>query len=316
MKMPQVIKKFLENWPVKIICLVLALFIYAFYQMSTLDSKTMSLPLNVISDGSMIQSTAITHYVRISVKGKTEDLIQIGESDFTVFLDLNHYTEGGVFEVPVSVVLSDNATKIDPLEYNCSPETISVKLERRVSSYVPVDPLFTGSLSDGYKMDSISFNPEYIEISGPESIIKKTVSLQTREIPLEQRMYSFTRNVEIINKNKFITIESENSVIITVAVSPVIIQKTLSSSLGIFAGLNQSLEVASEFPPYTLELSGPKNELDGFVLTRYSAQIDCSSVDEEGSYELPIKLFVPSDFTISSILPETVVINFKKKDTL
>ncbi len=84
--------------------------------------------------------------------------------------------------------------------------------------------------------------------------------------------------------------------------------------MGIFAGLNPNLDVSSGFPSYTVELSGPKSELDGFVLTRYSAQIDCSSVKEEGTYELPIRLFLPSDFTVLSASPEFASITFIKKD--
>jgi len=310
MKTPQVIKKFLENWPVKIICLVLALFIYAFYQLSTLDSKTLSLPLHVISDGSMIQSTAITHYVRISVKGKTEDLIQISESDFTVFLDLNHYSDAGVFEVPVSVILSENAIKINPLEFSCSPETISVKLEPRVTVYAQIEPLFTGSLAEGYKIDSISLVPEFIEISGPESMVQKTVVIQTKEIPLEKRNYSFTKTVELIQKNKFITVDGSDAIEATIAVSPIIIQKTFTSSLGVFAGVHEGLEVRSLFPEYSVIVSGAKNEIEGFALTQYSAQIDCSMVNDEGTYELPVKLFLPSDFTVTSLSPGTVPITF------
>jgi len=314
MKTPQVIKKFLENWPVKIICLVLALFIYAFYQLSTLDSKTLSLPLNVISDGSMIQSTAITHYVRISVKGKTEDLIQITESDFTVFLDLNHYTDAGIFEVPVSVILSENAIKINPLEFSCSPETISVKLEPRVTVYAEVEPILTGSLAEGYKIDSISLVPEFIEISGPESMVQKTLVLQTKEIPLEQRNYSFTKNVELIQKNKFITVDGSETIGVTIAVSPIIVQKTFTSSLGVFAGVPQGLEVSSFFPEYSVIASGAKNEIEGFALTQYSAQIDCSTVTEEGTYQLPIKLYLPSDFTVTSVSPETASVTFIRID--
>ncbi len=312
MKTPQVIKRFLENWPVKIICLVLALFIYAFYQMSTLDSKTLSLPLNVISDGSMMQSTTITHYIRISVKAKTEDLLQIKEDDFTVFLDLNHYTESGEYEVPVSVILSPDAVKIQPLEFSCSPESITVKLESRVTSYAQAAPLLTGTLADGYKIDSISIEPEYIEISGPESIVKKTVSLQTKEIALEQRNISFTKTIELVNKNKFITLESGGTVEVTVAVSPIILEQTFTSSLGLFASLPQGLESATPFPEYEVKISGEEKDLEGFVLTRYSAQIDCSSVKTEGVYELPVKLFLPSDYTVLSVVPETVSVTVIK----
>lgn len=312
MKTPQVIKKFLENWPVKIICLVLALFIYAFYQMSTLDSKTLSLPLNVISDGSMIQSTTITHYVRISVKGRTEDLIQITESDFTVFLDLNHYTDAGMYNVPVSVVLSENAVKINPLEFSCSPENIEVKLEPRITMYAQVEPLFTGALIDGYAIDSVSIEPDFIEISGPESMVQKTVSLQTKEISLEQKNSNFTKTVELIQRNKFITIEGEETVNVTISVSPIIVQNTFVSSLGVFAGVPAGFRTASSFPEYSVSISGPKKEMEGFVLTMYSAQIDCFMVTEEGEYQLPIKLYLPSDFTITSLSPETAPIKFER----
>lgn len=312
MKTTLLIKRFLQNWPVKVICLVLALFIYAFYQMSTLDSKTISLPLSVISNGSMVHSNTITHYVRVSIRGKTEDLVQISESDFTTYLDLNYYTESGAHNIPVSVLLSENAVKMSPLEYSCDPETIEVFLEPRITTYVSASPLFTGSLVDGYQLESIVCDPQFIEISGPVSIVEKVDSIQTKEISLEEKNSTFIKTVELINKNSFISIDSDLSVTVTVSVAPIIISKSFSASVGLFSGIPTGYEVVSSFPTYSLELSGEKNDLEGFVLTPYSTQIDCSTITAAGDYELPLNLFLPSDFVIVSAQPLKALVSIEK----
>ena len=40
MKVKQFVDKLMDNWPVKVVCFVMALFFYVFYRVSILDRKS------------------------------------------------------------------------------------------------------------------------------------------------------------------------------------------------------------------------------------------------------------------------------------
>ena len=51
MNKKRLLDKILDNWPAKVICLIIAIFLYFFHQASLIDSKTFVVPLQIIENG-------------------------------------------------------------------------------------------------------------------------------------------------------------------------------------------------------------------------------------------------------------------------
>ena len=51
MNTKHLLDKILDKWPAKVICLVIAIFLYFFHQASLIDSKTVVVPLQIIENG-------------------------------------------------------------------------------------------------------------------------------------------------------------------------------------------------------------------------------------------------------------------------
>ena len=134
MKAKQVFDKLIENWHIKAICFVIALFLYVIYQNQSVDSKVFSVPLTVESRNGYVSVAPHPRTVVVSARGKSEELAQVRESDLKAYLDLNYVYKDGTYDFPVLITLSDSASILNPLELKVTPEVVRLRVEEEVTS--------------------------------------------------------------------------------------------------------------------------------------------------------------------------------------
>jgi len=172
------IKKFseqiLHNWPIKIICLVVAIFLYIFHQTSLVDHKNFVVPLNIIENGQVMHVQKLTDSITLSVKALPEDISNIHVSDFSAILDLSYLTESGEYEIPIQVNTNDSLKQFETLEIKIKPSaSLMVKVEKKITKYIPLEVSVSGEPAYGYKLESVSVEPSSVAVVGPQSIVSK-----------------------------------------------------------------------------------------------------------------------------------------------
>ncbi|MCF0242407.1 MAG: hypothetical protein HUK25_07190, partial [Treponema sp.] len=72
MKANKFLSKLLENWPAKIICFTIAVFLYLFYQLSQVETFNVNIPLTVINEGNveLVSTQGNITNVKVVVKAK------------------------------------------------------------------------------------------------------------------------------------------------------------------------------------------------------------------------------------------------------
>jgi hypothetical protein len=63
------ISKLLENWPAKVISLVVAIFIMFLYNLTRLDQRLITVPLNISEGRSYVPATEYPKTVRVTIRG-------------------------------------------------------------------------------------------------------------------------------------------------------------------------------------------------------------------------------------------------------
>ena len=86
MTLSQKLEKLREDWIVIVLSLLAAVFLYVFYQIAQMDTTTFSVPISVESNGNLLLVKEIPSRVKITVKGKTEDISRLTEKDFSASL--------------------------------------------------------------------------------------------------------------------------------------------------------------------------------------------------------------------------------------
>ena len=231
------------------------------------------------------------------------------EKDFEVYIDLSELVEPGTFEVPLHLQLSEKASKMENVEFSLKNDSITLTLENKITALVPVKTNISGACANGYEVSAIEMYPDLVQITGRASLVEKIPYLETDVINLSGKSSDFTKTVKIINQNNRISLTGDKEVTVTVKIKPIKITKVIDSSVVFFYSLKNDLSVENPNINYSLTLTGSKNELENFVLSPLSVQIDCSEIQSSGVYELPFSVILPSGITLDKIEPNVATLN-------
>lgn len=286
MKANSLLKKIVEDWPYKILCFVIALFLYLFYQMSLVESQTIVVPLKLKQEGGVELVSSIQQSVRVSVRSK--DSTAVHPEDFSAVLDLDYLTESGTFNVPVTFTVSDHLIATDPVEIKIKPESVNVHVERKVSAGATVSVPTVGEVDYGYKVREITVEPDTVGFFGPESIVKGTKDLSTAPVSLKGLTGTKEFMVNLYDPNKRLTVDRMKDYKVTVFVDPVISDKSVNGIKPLYQNLSDNLLLESVLQDISIKVQGPLLSVENITSDAFSFKIDLTQYTEPGEYEIPV----------------------------
>jgi len=204
--------KILEKWPIKALSLIAAIILAVFHRMGTLETRSISIPLSVEANNQFIPSSSFADTVRVSIRGEADTIHSIPEKDIEAYIDLNKYTNEGVYAIPVQIRKKGGALGIEPLQITVLPAEISVTLEQKIVRNIPVYPVFRGTIAHGYELTSQSIIPDSVSAEGPRSILESQYDFLTDTIDLEGRYGNFSILIKVINENPLIVIHGNKMI--------------------------------------------------------------------------------------------------------
>ena len=167
MNTKRLLDKILDKWPAKVVCLVIAIFLYFFHQASLIESKTFVVPLQLEENGIVMHVGSVPSSVAVVVRTSDEIIKSVLPTDITASVSLDDITAKGSYTLPVKITLSENLMAYDPFEVRLKDDSITISVDKKVSKYLPMAPSVVGEVAHGYEIDSITISPSTIEISGP-----------------------------------------------------------------------------------------------------------------------------------------------------
>lgn len=305
-------EKFFENvftnWQVKILSFGIAVLLYATFQIISLDTKSFSIPLQVREGGNFTAIESAPNAVRITVKGKTEEIIAIQKSDIRAYIDTSVVVKSGTSRLPIKLDLINELTLIDPFDVEVNPHTIELGFEENSFAWIPVEPIFKGLVPDGYEVLSWECVPSDIKITGIKSIVDSIPVIYADGVDLNEQTNSFTFVAKLQSVNNNIKLLAENTVSVYVEIVPQIINRTYTDVISRTDSLSPEFVLAEPLPFISFELSGEKNLLTDYDLKDNAIELDFAGITEIGEYTIPLRLNIPDNFDQVSITHETVVV--------
>jgi len=202
----KLLAKIIEKWPAKVLSVAAALIISVFYRMNTLETRFISIPLMLESADSLIPSSSYASTVKVSLRGEANSINPILEEDIEAYIDLKKYNKEGVYRIPVQIRKNGSALGVEPLEISVVPIEITLVLEQKTIRNIPVYPVFSGNIAEGYEMTGQSITPAEVTAEGPKSALEAIYEFNTDTVILDGRYENFTVMANIINDNPQITI--------------------------------------------------------------------------------------------------------------
>ena len=302
MNIKQILFRLIENWPVKIICLVFAVFLSEFYRGTLLDRRSLIIPLTVENNGSLAPAEQYPAKIKVTIWGDATGIGSIGESDITAFINMSDFKNEGTYRIPIKVRLAGTVTPIGNMEISTEPSILTLRLATNVHKQVPVSLSLRGIPADGYEVIESSLEPDTVEIEGPAELVEKITELVTEPLSVEARTSGFSGTAAIINNNPLISIVGKAQVQSMVKINETTIQKKFDNIPIYFENENKELSVTAEIKIGSLEVQGPKKLLETWHPSENILTVSCESITEPGVYTLPIVPVLSAEYSKLKIL--------------
>lgn len=313
MKVKQLIDKIMENWPAKVGCFLMALFFYIFYQVSLLDSRTITIPLETVNSSGLVPASDIPKHVKITLRGKDVALAALSPADFKAYINLKYISEEGTYRQPVLLDLSPDALLIDPLEVKVSPDYVNISFEEQFTASSKINVLQAGTPAYGYEVKSVSVEPKEVLICGPKSLVTRYNRLQTEKINIEGMDSSVSKIVGLIKNSANIDLVENNPVKVDVSIGPVLITKEFKGLKVNYININSNLNLKEKIDSVNVILFGKLIDIEKYSEKSQVVTVDCSSVVQAGTYDLNVDYAFPHYIEFDKEPVKTVKCVFTEK---
>ncbi|MDR1374380.1 MAG: hypothetical protein LBJ24_05345 [Treponema sp.] len=302
----KLLAKAAENWPAKMLSIALAIILFAFHRMSMLENRFFSVPLMLETGGNLVPASSYPRMVRISLRGDANSIYPILEDDIEAYLDLTMYTKEGRYRAPVQWRKKGTAVGVDGLEISVDPLEVSLDLDQKISKLVPVTPNFRGYLEPGYELVSYSLSPNQVVVDGPLKAMNGLEGLLTEFIELDGRRENFSDTVRIMNRDPLLIIRGDGTTEFHGFVQELLIIRTLEGMPLTVRNPDERLTVNPETGTGSVRVEGKQLELEAYEPSAFRLFLDCSRIEREGTYTLPVQAELPEGITLIHCEPEAV----------
>lgn len=260
MKMPDW-SKVLENWPAKVLALAAALLLFLFNRFDSLQTRTFSVPLRLVTDTALVPAEEYQARVKVTLRG-TEDVVAlVDEGEVEALADFSGHQGEGVFRAPIQVNRSGSAAGNTALEISVDPLVLSLHLERKVAKTVPVQPDFQGLPGRNFELAGFQVNPSIVTIEGPRSVVERVTSVNTEPVELRGKTDTFTLKARVEAGSPLLSFPFGNTVEVQGLMTSTLASLVLESVVPSAINLNSSLSLQSPLPPVRVRLRGTTEAL-------------------------------------------------------
>jgi len=312
LKIKEIGESIINNWPVKILSVAIAVLLFYFYRLNTTEEYYISVPLEIILSDNFVAADAYPTDVRVSLRGSSGSFFSINEKDITAYVDFSTKEKSGYYREPIKIKKWGNALSADPLEIKVKPTEIRLKIEEKLVKNVPVIPVIKGSSSENFEVLGSSIIPDNVTIEGPQSIIEKISSIKTEDINIGNRRENFSISVKLEKINDLIKIVEENEVRFYGRIGKSLISKNIAPVEIEIRGKNNNMVYDIDFSTGSVKLEAERNIINFINIENCSLYVDLSDIDTPGIYNLPVVVSlseVKGEVVVTGFTPETVTVN-------
>ncbi|MFA4987474.1 MAG: YbbR-like domain-containing protein [Candidatus Brocadiia bacterium] len=300
---------FLHNWRLKLTSLVIAVFVWFF--VSGERSQTIEIPvtLELLAPENTILLSKAAHSFTVKLRGPYDVLDRIPRPIHRTFA-VGTPRQMGVqpplmitaseLNLPASVSLVSVPPQVDIILDESA--TVTLKVTLKTKGYPP----------SGYAYEVIGITPDSMAVSGPSSIIKADLTLETVPLDLTGLTMSFEKDLKVVptSSNPFINIEKPGEVRVAVRIVPDDFEREISVTVRAIVPPNSRFYVSEILPPVIkVKVHGPKNKVEAFSENSVFAFVEIDGITAPGQYdEHPTRVVLPTDVELVGSNPRVAIV--------
>jgi YbbR domain-containing protein len=299
-------ERILENWPAKIISLAVALVLFLFYRIVNLEERFFNVPLSIEVPENFTVSGNYPRSVRITLRGREEEIFHILEEDIVASADLSGYANEGEYKVPVEIEKKNTALREESIEVTVEPSEVAVALDRTMKKSLDVLPSVSGYPANGYELSQYFITPSTVELKGPASIVGELERVLTEEINVDGKTETFTVRIPLDLDEEVSVISGEKVVEFHGIIQERVILKTFEDVDLITLDLEPEFTIENIVKSGSIQVQGTQNHLLDTEPGQLRLVVDCSDVRSPGTYTLAVKPDVPLGLLVLNYRPQNV----------
>lgn len=299
----------LKDWKPKLASLIIAYIIFIFYQLATQSERIFVIPITTNLPKSMTLKSQSAKTIKLQLTGSISDLKSFNKSDFEAYLNIDPQIQNQT--APVKIQLRNDKELSHSTRITIDPKTISVSLDEKLRTSLPIDLTISGYPANGYDLVGYTVSPEKIEVTGPKSLFDEIKSLRTTNIDISGEKESYETETQILIPNPQITLLSHPAIIGSIEIVPRLRAQTLVFQ-PVITGLSPNLELQSVLPPQIkATLQGRQIDFETLQDSKQPFQptVDAGDIFSPGRYSLPVLWTqLPEELTLLNSNPERITI--------
>ncbi|MDC7224588.1 MAG: CdaR family protein [Spirochaetales bacterium] len=307
----KLLDRFLHRWHIKIFSFLLALVLFWFYQISSLDERFFSVPLELIMNPAFIPAGDYPSHVTVTLRGPSEEIFSVLEEDIRIYADFSQHETEGSFRVPIEVKRKDSALSGGDLEIRIEPGDLVIRQEEKVVKTLPVDPSLTGFPSLGYELSQYFVSPSSLTVVGPRSEMENLESLTTEAIDISGKFEDFTAMSRLVYPSSLVYFPGGDVVEFRGVISESLLVKTISNLDVSLLNLSSDLIVEGTLTGGSITIQGNQAQIEDLAREEILLFADCERIIGPGVYTLSVQPRVPGETALLNWLPKEITLTVK-----
>ncbi len=317
LKFKGIINKVISNWPVKILAFVAAVLLFNYNEMSTLNTKTINIPLSIIKAEGLTISGTYIKIIRCEIEGEDKEYIsEITPEefmiDFMVYIDLSNISQPGTITVPIYIKRHDVLELYGVSVKSFYPTELSISLEEEVTKTLPVIANQKGSPTRGYTLE-YTLEPSVIRLSGPKTLMESINEVYTEEINVSGKAYDFNVTLKVETPDPLISITGNDIVEYYGIIEETIITKLFENVPIKIVNKDPEMIVDNIALEGQIKIQGPELLLEDFEALDISLNLDLRGITVPSVYTIELLPNVPAGTEIIDYQPKEISVFVKRE---
>jgi YbbR domain-containing protein len=155
--------------------------------------------------------------VEVRLRGSSGALSRIASGDMAAVLDLRTARPGRrLFHVTPTQITVPYGIEV----VQVGPSTLTVEFEMTGFRTVPISPVIEGRPADGFEVTKVTTEPQTIEVTGPESALKRLENAVTEPVSVANENRPVKESVTIGVPDASLRLRAPQSAVVTVTIAP------------------------------------------------------------------------------------------------
>jgi YbbR domain-containing protein len=265
-------RAFVENAPIKLAALLLALALFFIVRGDRDAVTTVRAKVVYLHPADRVLMTEPVNELRISVRGPLNRIGHLDARDLdAVRVDLRDAHDG-------ELRFGEEMLRLPPglRAEAMSPQSMQLLFEPRVDREVEVQPVIAGDPASGFRVVRSSVDPARVLASGARSVVERTARAPTRPLRIAGASESVRGEVDLAPPPQHVEWRTSGPITVTVEVAPTLGEKLLRAVAVRVVGADR-IDATVEPPEVDVVLRGPAEALARVVAGRPELLVDATA---------------------------------------